>query len=143
MKGIFIVFWGLLAFFIIVIGEIFIPSMNNIFSGSILFLLPIIIFSLLGLALIVLALKEKLDNGLKKFLILSGSSALGFFVSVLFYNLFYAWSLVVYQNLVLRYLMQILDTGFFFISLFVCPIGFLIGVTVSIDILIRRRSVRG
>jgi len=51
----------------------------------------------------------------------------GFVISVILHNLFYAVSIWVGGILVLSYLMQILQVVFFFAAVFICPIGFLVG----------------
>ena len=67
----------------------------------------------------------------KKFLILTGVSLVGFFVSVILHNIFYGLAIITSNITVLRYLMEILDVIFFIIAIFICPIGFLIGVVAS------------
>lgn len=142
MRLFLITFYLLIFSFILVVSEIFVPIVRNLFTGSIFFLVPIIVFSLLGLFLILFVTKENINKVLKKYLILTGVSALSFFISVLLHNLFYSLSIVTGQVVWLSYLMKIFDIGFFFITLFACPIGFLIGTTVSVIIIFRERYLR-
>ena len=123
-----------------IVSEFFIPAVRELFRGSLLFLLPFIVFFLSGIALVFLTLKGKVRGMLKKFLILTGASSAGFFVSVLLHNLIYG--LFIYwfgpdfwQRIGLG------DEPFFFIvAIFVCPIGFLVGVIGSIILFIKERK---
>lgn len=137
-----ITFWVLVAAFLVVISEFFIPAVSELFRGSFLFLLPFIVFSLLGIALIFLTVKEKVRGTLKKFLLLTGISSAGFFVSVFLHNFFYGLGMVVGHITILRYLMEILHVSFFIIAIFVCPIGFLIGIVGSIVLFAKKRKIR-
>jgi len=111
LKGIF---WALVGIFLLILSQIFVPAVRSLFKGSLLFLVPFAVFFLLGVVLIFLTLKKKIKGKLKKFLILTGASAVGFFTSVLLHNL-------------------ILEEEplFFLLAIVVCPIGFLVGVVGS------------
>ena len=74
---------------------------------------------------------KKISKNLKKFLILTGASLAGFFVSVILHNVFYGLAIIANDITVLRYLMEILHALFFIIAIFICPIGFLIGAVAS------------
>ena len=123
------------------IGQFFIPPVRELFMGSELFLVPFIVFSLLGLALTFLTVREKIEGKLKKFLILVGVSSAGFFISVFLHNAFYALGIIASQIIVLRYLMEALNVAFFIIAIFLCPLSFLVGVVGSIVLFIKRREV--
>ncbi len=124
LKGIF---WALLAVLAVIASQMFIPAVSDFFRGTLAFLFPFIIWFLLGLALIFLTLKEKIGGGLKKFLLLTGASAAGFFISVFLHNVFYALDILTAHIIVLKYLMGILHLVFFIIAIFICPLAFLIG----------------
>ena len=134
-----ITFWALIGTFVFILGVFFIPAIGDLFRGSI-FLLPLIVFSLLGIALIILTLKEKPEGKLKKFLILTGVSAFGFFVFVVLHNAFYALGIITKEIFVLSSLMEVLHVVFFLIAIPVCPIGFLVGAIGSITILIKKNN---
>lgn len=137
-KSILITFWALVGFFIVVVCQLFIPACRDLFRGSLLFLSPMLVFSLLGAVLLVLALREKTGGRLSKFLFLAGASSAGFFVAVLLHNAFYALA-VVSQNLtVLKYIFEGLDVFFFFVSVLICPIAFLVGMMGSIVLLLKK-----
>lgn len=131
-------FWILIVVFLVILAEFFIPAVRDLFRGSILFLMPLIIFFLLGALLLFLAIKGSVKGILKKFLILTGASAAGFFVCVFLHNAFYALGVITIDITVLKYLMEAVSVIFFLIAIFACPVGFLIGAVGSITILIKK-----
>jgi len=133
-----VVFWALFGVFLFIASQFLVPSVNELFQGSELFLVPMIVFFLLGLILIFLALKRKKEGKLKKFLILTGLSASGFLVSIFLHNAFYALGIITSQVVGLNYLMEALAVAFFFIGLFVCPLGFLVGLVGSLILLVKK-----
>ena len=80
------IFFALVGIFVVIMSLMFIPAFRKYMRP--IFIPASITFFLLGLALTILAVKEK-D---KKFLILTGGSSVGFFVSVLLHNLFYGYN---------------------------------------------------
>ena len=66
--------------------------------------------------------KEGLQGLLKKFLLLTGASAVGFFVFVLLHNAVYG-------------LFGVEESFFFILAVIVCPLGFLVGATGTIVLL--------
>jgi len=135
-KSLTATFWALVVNFLLIVSEFLIPAVRELFRGSLLFLLPFVIFSLLGVVLIFLAIKEgAADRKRKKFLMLTGASAAGFFLSVLLHNAFYGLAVITDHITILRYLMEVLHVAFFLIAIFVCPIGFLIGAVGTIVLL--------
>lgn len=87
-------------------------------------------FFLLGLALIVLIVKKKvegLQGLLKKFLLLTGASAVGFFVFVLLHN-------------AVGGLFGVEEPFFFILAVIVCPLGFLVGATGTIVLFLKKRK---
>jgi len=127
-KLIWSVFWALVGIFVGIASAFFIAA----FRGSI-FLWFITVsgaaFFLLGVALIVLTVKEKVGGTLKKFLLLTGASATGIFVFVLLHN-------AIYGLFILCFGADFWNGGdepfFFIMAIFVCPIGFLVGAVGSI-----------
>lgn len=108
--------------------------MTKIFLALVATLFPFlavfsIIFFILGALLLFLTLKTKTINPkLKKFLILTGISSTGFFLSVLLHNFLYGLSVLLQHISSLHRLIEILSAVFFLIGIFVCPIAFVIGV---------------
>ncbi|XOB42585.1 MAG: hypothetical protein ACKKMP_00820 [Candidatus Nealsonbacteria bacterium] len=139
-KSLTITFWALVGFFLFILSEFFIPVIRNLFKGSELFLLPFIIFSFLGVVLIFLTLKKRIKGVLRKFLLLTGASAVGFFIFVFLHNAFYALSIITGHIVLLNYLTEVLHVAFFLIAIFVCPLGFLIGMVGVMVIAIKKRN---
>ena len=91
------------------------------------------IFFILGTILIVLTLKNKIEGLLKKFLLLTGISAVGFFV------------FVVLHNLISGLLSMVLNKGidepvFFLLAVIGCPIGFLVGSIGSLVLSVKQKN---
>lgn len=136
------IFWALIGVFIVVVCFFFIPALRDLLRGSELFLAPIAVFFLLGAALIFLTLKEKVGGILQKFLLLTGASATGFFVSILLHNaiygLFIYWFGADFWDRI-----SLGDEPFFFIvAIIICPIGFLVGVVGSIVLAIKSKQTK-
>jgi len=132
-----VMFWILNIFFLILLCQFFLPQFRRIFWGSNLFLIPVLIFSSAGLALLILSLKEKAKNRLVIFFIVSGASAFSFFVFIILHNLLYALSIVTKNIFLLNYFVEGLQITFFLGAIFVCPTAFLIGSISSIVLLCR------
>ena len=133
-----ITFWGLAGIFLVILCQFFVPVFDDLLTGY-LFLVPMAIFCILGIILLVLTLREKAGGKLRKFLLLTGISATGFFVFVILHNAFYALSVVTKGIFALNYLMQGLHIIFFLMATPVCLIGFLVGLVGSVVFLIRKR----
>ena len=63
----------------------------------------------------------------KYFLILFGSSVIGFAVFVVLHNVFYALAEISSDIVVLNRSLEFLHAAFFLVAIFVCPAGLLIG----------------
>ena len=132
------IFWALVGSYVVIACVFFIPAFRDLLRGSEVFLLPIAVFFLLGVALIILTVKEKVGGMLKKFFLLTGASAAGFFVSILLHNAIYGlftywfganfWDKIGLGD----------EPFFFFVAILVCPIGFLVGMVGSIVLAIKR-----
>jgi len=131
-KNIKITFWLLIVSFLFILCQFFVPAIKDLLIGPALFLGPMFIFFLLGLALIIFTVREKVEGKLKKFLLLTGSAATGFFAFVFLHNAFYALNVVTGHITVLNYLTEILGATFFLIAIFACPLGFLAGIAGTI-----------
>jgi len=136
------IFWALIGVFIVIVCLFFVPALRDLLRGSELFLAPIAVFFLLGVALIVFTVKEKVAGILKKFLLLTGASAVGFFASILLHNAIYGlfihflgadfWDRIGLGD----------EPAFFIIAIIICPIGFLVGVVGSIVLAIKNRQAK-
>lgn len=125
-RAVLVVFYTLTASFLVVAGVILIPTLRGNISFLYLAILGILMF-VLGIALIILAVKQKLEKKLKRYLLLTGASAVGLFAGTILHNFFYALEVVTKDLSLLSKLMGIISAAFFIISLFIAPIGFLIG----------------
>lgn len=75
---------------------------------------------------IITTIKTKAGKKLKKFLLLTGISAVGFFIAALLHNIVSA-------------IFDIEEPVFFFIAIIVCPIGFLVGVLGTIALAVKNK----
>lgn len=131
-----IVFCLLVGTFAALMGPVAIPVFRN---SQFIIIFGIALF-LLGLTLIFLTLKQRVEGKLKKFLILTGASAVGLIVSVLLHNIFYGVSVVVGHITALKYLAEALHVAFFLIAIPICPLAFLVGVVGSVVLFFTERK---
>lgn len=131
------IFWALVGVFVVVI-------INMIHTPPVL-PLPLVfiawaVFFVLGLALIVLIVKRKAEGPqglLKKFLLLTGASAVGFLVFVLLHNAVYGLFIYFFGQGFWDRIGPGGDEPFFFIlATMVCPLGFLVGAVGTIVLFI-------
>ena len=145
MKGKLIrpIFWALIAVFIVLIVFILIlPAVRDetFIRGSVLLWFMAIFgtaFFLLGVALIFLTVKAKVRGMSKKFLLITGASAVGLPVFAVLHNL-------VYALLILWFGEDFWGASgdepvFFILAVIVCPIGFLVGAVGSIVLNIKNK----
>jgi len=140
-KLIWSIFWALVGVFIVIVSVFLTAAFIPAFRGAIFLWFIIIsgaIFFLLGGALIFLTIKEKVGGMLKKLLLLTGASAAGIFVSILLHNAIYGL-FIQFFGADFWDRVGLGDEPFFFImAIFVCPIGFLVGVVGSIVLAIKK-----
>ncbi len=135
MKGklIWSIFWALVGVFVIVVSTIFIPPAVILLMPlgllPAIFLAAIVVSVLLSVALLFLTVKTKVGGILKKFLLLTGASAVGLPVFVLLHN-------------VVSGLFNIEEPVFFIMATLVCPIGFLVGAVGSVVLAIKNKQVK-
>ena len=135
-----IIFYLLVVVFVLAVSIIFIPAFRGFISGTFMIISGVVLV-ILGSILIGLTLVQKVEGKLKKFLILTGASAAGFFVFALLHNIFYALAQVTGHIAILSYLMKAFEVIFFLTAIFACPIGFLIGVIGTIIISNKKREM--
>ena len=135
-----IIFYLLVAVFVLAISIIFIPAFRGFVSGTFMIISGVILV-ILGSVLIGLTLVQKVEGKLKKFLILTGASAAGFFVFALLHNIFFALEQITNHIIILNYLMKALEVIFFLIAIFASPIGFLIGLIGTIIMFNKKRKM--
>ncbi len=131
------IFWALVGVFVVIASVFAIPAARELLMGFLFIIISGVIFGLLGVALIVLTLKEKVGGKFKKFLLLTGASAVGIPVSIFLHNAIYG---LIFVRMLDR---PDFDEPFFFImAIFVCPIGFLVGVVGSIVLSVKQYGQR-
>jgi cytochrome b561 len=147
-KALLTVFWITAAIFLFLIASIFIQIWIPIAAKNrIMFLnffLPgIAALSLLGIVLIVLAVRSKILKGLRKGLILVGASAVGMPVSALLHNVLYALIIAWFGNDFLQKLggYEGGDEAFFFIlAVFVFPAIFVLSLAYCAYVCIKAKG---
>ena len=133
------IFWALVVIFIFIMSYFVIPALRTREFFRFVSVFGIIFF-LLGIALIFFTIREKTKGLLKKFLILTGASAIGIPIGVILHNLFYAL-FIVWFGADFWERTGLGDEPFFFIlALIVCPIAFLVGVIGSIVLFIKKKK---
>ena len=139
MKGklIWVIFWVMVAVFVIMVAMMFVaPALD--------FPIPNIIFPAfavlvgLGVTLIVLTVKKKVAGMLKKFLLLTGASAVGLPVFAVLHNLIYGLFIWIFGADFWGAAGD--EPVFFIIATIVCPIGFLVGIVGTIVLTIKNKS---
>ena len=143
-KGIFImatIFCALIGISIVIASVIAIPVFKKYMSFSFLIISGTTFF-LLGVALIFLTLKQKIRGMLRKFLILTGISSAGFFISVFLHNVIYGLFIHMFGTDFWNRIGVKDEPFFFIIAMFICPIVFLIGVIGCIILFIKTKVHR-
>ena len=87
-------------------------------------------FTVLGIALVVVTVRQTAKGYLRLFLLLTGISAVGPLVGSVLHNMFYAFAVLTEQT-VLHPVMEALHVSFFLTSVIVAPIVFVVGVVGS------------
>jgi len=126
-KSLITTFWALIIVFIIILCQFFIPVIGELIRGFPLFLMPFALFSFLGVLLVFLTFKQKVVGKLKIYLLLTGVSAVSFFLFVILHNVFYALAEISENIIILKYIMNFFEVIFFLTAIIVCPLIFLIG----------------
>ena len=133
-------FWILIVTFLLILVELFLPILGKFSRSPLLFLLFFSVLFLLGILLILLTIKERMGKRLRKFLLLTGASATSFLAFIFLHNIFYGLGMIVKDISFLSYLVEIFHITFFLITVFVCPMGFLIGIVGSIIFFFKKKN---
>jgi hypothetical protein len=148
-------FWSLLGSFILVFISINVmnPPIRTIlndlypyeivaFAVSTFFQFSGLLFFVLGLTLLILTVRARarLDRPLKRFLLVTSSSAMGVFVSLLLHGVVFGLLILLFgEDFWSRTGLE--DEPFLFImGLFVCPVAYLVGTIGSIALMFRRKK---
>jgi len=120
-------FWALVAIFIIILGVVLALNLDLPLRdyGKYIFPAVLSVFLLLSIALLVVAIRERIRKILKVFLILTAASALGIAAGIILEN----------------FLTGTYGEGIFLvIGVIIAPIGFLVGLIGSIVLFVKRNS---
>jgi hypothetical protein len=120
-------FWALVALFIITLGVVLALNLDLPLRdyGKYIFPAVLSVFLLLSIALLVIAIRERVRKILKVFLILTAASALGIAVGIMLEN----------------FLTGTYGEGIFLIiGVIIAPIGFLAGLIGSIVLFVKRST---
>ena len=131
------VFWALIGVFIVIACIFSIPVLRELIMGFLFIMVSGAILLLLSVALIILTVREKVEGMLKKFLILTGASPVGLFVSILLHNAIYGLLIYWFGTDFWERTGIGDEPFFFFMAIGVCPLGFIVGVVGSIVLAIR------
>jgi len=134
------VFWSVIAVGAVVASELFVPLVTEFLRGPMLFLLPPTVFSALGASLTVLALRGGAVGRLKRYLLLTGISAAAFVIFVMLHNVFYALAQLSADAAVLSRLAEVLHVAFFLAAVIACPLGFVMGASLSVVVFLTQRG---
>ena len=138
LVGVFAVEMGIMFIGVPIFGRLAVGLSSALFSGiGVLFQLGVVG---LGITLLILAIRAKVERKLKRFLILTGASATGIFVFAILSNLVYALFILWFGE---GFWGAGGDEAFFFImATMVCPLAFLVGAIGSIILGVKKSPSR-
>jgi len=132
------IFWALVGVFFVFVGIIvsaplLLPSLQRVYVGFLFFSGALLLS--LGITFLVLIIRGKAKGISRKFQLLIGASAVGIPVSILLHNAIY--------GLFIHFFGADFWNGgdepvFFFMAIFICPLGFLVGAVGSIVLAIKK-----
>jgi len=114
--------------FLLMLTAIFVVSVRNTFREHGVFLLPIIMYSVLGMLIMIIILKEKSYVQGRKWLLFSALSSAGFLVMSISHNVMYALSIMDLPMMVINKLAEWLHVILFITAIIISPIAYLVGV---------------
>jgi len=151
-RSILPVFWALLGVFILVFISFNVMNapirtlLNDLYPDDIVavvvsafFQLSGLLFFALGLTLLILTARAKLDRLFKGFLLLTSSSAVGVFVSILLHGVVYGLFILIFGEDFWERIGIPDEPAFFIMALIICPIAYLVGTVGSVVFILRRK----
>ena len=151
-RSILPVFWALLGVFILVFISFNVMNapirtlLNDLYPDDIVavvvsafFQLSGLLFFALGLTLLILTARAKLDRLFKGFLLLTSSSAVGVFVSILLHGVIYGLFILIFGEGFWDRIGIPDEPAFFIMALIICPIAYLVGTVGSVVLILRRK----
>ncbi|MBN1641676.1 MAG: hypothetical protein JXA09_10610 [Anaerolineae bacterium] len=137
-RTLLVLFWVEVTLFVLVMGWILIDPLRELIRPA---FLPLLGASLLvGVALLVLAIRWEARGLLRTFWILTGASITGLALGSVLHNVFYALGTVTDQWPVLHGALGVLEGATLLIAVLVSPLGFLAGVIGAVVVLAGRAS---
>jgi hypothetical protein len=138
-KFVSVVFWSLVADWLVLAARILIPDI--LMSRGSWFLVHLGSVLVLGIILGWLVLKnEGLKGRLRKWLLVTSGSAVGFFAGAILHNLLYAAAELTTGVAVIHQAMELLSGGFFIVAIVVSPVGLVVGAVMSGREMVKRRG---
>jgi hypothetical protein len=136
-KSVWVVFWVMVAVFVIAVLMMFALPILNLSLGINAFA-PWPVLFILGVVLIVLTVKRKVAGMLKKFLLLTGASAVGLPVFIILHNLVYGLFILLFGADFWGASGD--EPVFFILATIVCPVAFLVGAIGTIVLAVRNKT---
>ena len=133
-----VTFWALVGVFVIVISVYLIPVARELVLEAAFFLGAGVAFLLLGALLIYFTLKGKMRGLLKKFLLITGASAVGIPLSIILHNIVYSIFIHFFGENFWERIGTSDEPVFFVLATIVCPLAFLAGAIGSIVLKFKR-----
>ena len=125
----------------VIVSAMAIPAVRELLRGFLFVAISGAVLFLLGAGLIFLTVKEKVGGLFKKFLLLTGASAVGIVVSAVLHNVIYGLFILWFGADFWDRIGLADEPVFFIMAVVVCPIGFLVGAVGSIVLAIKRFRV--
>ena len=132
-KLIWSIFWAFVGVLVVAVsvffifGDLLVGAENPTLMGYVFFISVGIVITGLGVTLMVLTAKTEMREGLKKFLLVTEASFVGFPVFALLHN-------------AVSGLLNTEEAVFFILAIPVCPLGFLVGIVGTITIIIKQKN---
>ena len=146
-------FWSLLGAFVLVFISMNVMNppirtlLNDLYPDDIVaiavstfFQFSGLLFFALGLTLLILTARAKLDRLFKGFLLLTSSSAVGVFVSILLHGVVYGLFILIFGEDFWERIGIPDEPAFFIMALIICPIAYLVGTVGSVVFILRRKK---
>lgn len=130
-------FWALVVDFTVLMCLILIPSFMEHTNRYFFFTIGILFF-VLGAVLLFVTIQQKVTGRLRRFLLLTGGSAVGAVIAAILHNVLYGVGIVIGDVFIISHIVEGLHILFFLISVPICPLAFLIGMIGSIVLLFKQ-----
>ena len=134
------IFYSMIGIFVLIVLFFALPMLQDM--GRRMFAVAAVlgfIWLILGVWLIVLAVKLKMEKKRKVFLILMGASAIGVPLGSILHNVFYAFGVLAENIAWLHAVFEFIHAAFFLIAMLGCPILFLVGAVGAFVMMRKKR----